>query len=989
MAAIRIAAPVLVLLAAACAADGGSEVRDAGGTPVPASVPAPAPAAIVYPPPPPAPPEREPEPVEGGFWTLDELRLVDEGLTILNCNRRDLAFQKQPIDDPFRLQVVRRALDDPLSVGNEAEAWDREARSGDPLRLLVRAGGQMAGGDPVTTATPFPAPAIPLSRVGPGVRDAVGRMTLATELVKGSLDGGLREIDPGTGKVVAARRPVLPGGADRAPFLRKAMGSQVEKPALVIDAPELEDARFLEFLKEHSEGLADLGVDSQFALILAQELIDALRAEGGFEKEWRGGERIRTDAGIVVLYGTGDDGHALDEDASLVIDLGGNDTWLGGASASILKDRPVSVCIDLSGDDRYVGRGDLSFGAALGGVAIQWDGGGNDLYDAGNASLGAGIAGVGILVDEGGDDVYRCGDFGIGAGAFGIGILLDRGGNDLYHGDLFNEGFASTRGCGVLADLDGNDVYDAGGAHLHAPLYNDRHQSLSQGFSIGMRPDASGGVGVLVDVKGNDRYTADIYGQGASYWYSLGILVDDDGNDTYNLGQYGQGSGIHLSAGILLDRAGSDLYYLKNGVGMGGAHDYAVGMLVDRGGDDYYAGSGGTQGGALTNSVAFLIDMGGNDGYAAVNDGVQGYASPARGTGGIGILADAGGKDVYTERTRDGAAWTSSIVGAGIDRPDAEVAAGGSGDPGTTSMTEEKARAEVDRDGTVAGADGKTVDDLEKLWAVSCRWEVGDNRVIVPIARERLVALGKPALARALERVGTKDGLEYRAVEVVFSKFPREEVVPPLLEKTRDAEGIVRRGAVRALAGLQAAEAEGRFAEMLGEDPSSRATVLGALAALKKAPPAVAGFLRSEKESEGVAAAGCLGAAGGEEAVRALMGALGADVPLPVRLAAVERLGALGEAAVPALVAFVGTEFPSSAWERRNALRALGKSKSPAAVEGIARALGDSNRWVRLAAFQAGDELAKELGAEAPSSLAAAMAAARAAETDPLLRRLR
>lgn len=984
MAGFRIVAPVLVLVAGGCVSDGGG-----GGEAAAPSAPA-SPAAlvaVVYPPPPAAPPLPEPEPVAGGFWTIEELRLLDEGLAILNCNRKDLEFQKQPIDDPFRLDVVRRALDDPFSVGNEAEAWDGAARSGDPGTLLVMAGGVFTRTHIKMSAafesTPPSAPAV--SERG---RSAMGRLVQSARFL-GAMIQEESTLQPLSGGGPGTRFLPLPEAEDRPAFLRKALGSQVEKPSLKVEAGDMEDGRFLALLEEHMQDMAQVQHHAQVPLSLTAELVDALRAEGGFDGQWTGSLRIDAEPGPVVLYGTGDDVHAPDEDAVLVVDLGGNDTWVRGASASVLRDRPVSVCIDLSGNDRYVGREDLSFGAALGGVAIQWDGGGDDLYDAGNASLGAGICGVGILVDEGGDDVYRCRDFGIGAGAFGVGIHLDKGGNDLYHGDLFNQGFASTRGCGVLADLEGNDVYDAGGAHLHAPLYNDRHQSLSQGFSIGMRPDASGGVGVLVDVKGNDRYTADIYGQGSSYWYALGILVDDDGNDTYNLGQYGQGSGIHLSAGILLDRAGSDLYYLKNGVGMGGAHDYAVGMLVDRGGDDYYAGSGGTQGGALTNSVAFLLDMGGNDGYAAVTEGAQGYASPARGTGGIGILADAGGKDVYTERTRDGAAWTSSIVGTGLDMPDREAPAGGSGDPGATSMTEEKARAEVDRDGTVPGPDGKPADDLEKLWAVSCRWEVGDNRVIVPIARERLVALGKPALARALERVGTKDGLEFRAVEVVFSRFPREEVVGPLLAKTRDADAAVRRGAVRALASLPAAEAEGRFAEMLVADEAARGTVLGALAALKKAPPEVAGFLRSAKEGEAVAAAACLGAAGGEASVRALLGALGAETAFPVRLAAVERLGALGEAAVPALVAFVGDGGAGSAVERRNALRALGKSKCAAAVEGIARGLGDSNRWVRLSALQAGDELAKALGADAPPSLAAALAAARAAETDPLLRRMR
>ena len=94
----------------------------------------------------------------------------------------------------------------------------------------------------------------------------------------------------------------------------------------------------------------------------------------------------------------GDDVHGPeDDDAVLVIDLGGNDTYTHGASANLLKNHPVSIVIDVAGEDRYSGENDFSFGGALGGVAIQWDCAGNDTYRGGNCSCGAGILGVGLL----------------------------------------------------------------------------------------------------------------------------------------------------------------------------------------------------------------------------------------------------------------------------------------------------------------------------------------------------------------------------------------------------------------------------------------------------------------------------------------------------------------------------------------------------------------------------------------------------------------
>jgi HEAT repeat protein len=385
--------------------------------------------------------------------------------------------------------------------------------------------------------------------------------------------------------------------------------------------------------------------------------------------------------------------------------------------------------------------------------------------------------------------------------------------------------------------------------------------------------------------------------------------------------------------------------------------------------------------------VALLFDDGGKDAYAAVTEGSQGYAAPARGTGGIGLLLDAGGDDVYTEKDRDGGAWTKELMGAGLDEPSAPAAAG-VGDPGTTSITPEAAKAKVDADGTATGPDGKPVDDLDALWKMASEWEVGDNRVIVPIARERLVALGKPALDRALERVGDRQGLEYRACEVVFSKFPADEVVPRLVERTRDADRYVRRNSVLALAGLKAEAAMDRLLEMLEKDPETRGAVLGALSALKKAPPVVKGYLKSPKEPEGVQATACLAAVGDEECIAALCGALGPDHSFPVRIAAMDRLAGLGEKAVAAL-AKVASDDTVPVMVRRNALRALGRTKSAAAAAPLVAALASPDRLVRLSAFPAAADLVKGLGREASKDLAAALAAAREKEQDPLVKRMR
>jgi HEAT repeat protein len=910
-----------------------------------------------------------------GFWTADELRRIDEGLAVLNCTRKDLGFQKRPIDDPFRLKVVNQILDDPLSIGPVAAEWDAVARTGEAESLIDHAletlrlpnfgqhDGRPGGG---------------------GIRHtAAGLSRRALERIDSVLHAsayGLWSLDVDISRAV----------------LEKALHSQIESIPLSPRSDDLSDSQFLtEIGKLNYEEFSRVGA----LLNECAHLVAVLREQ---KYEWTGRETLVDQFGNkVVLYGVGDDVHGPeDDDAVLVIDLGGNDTYTHGASANLLKNHPVSIVIDLGGNDQFIGENDFSFGGALGGVAIQWKVGGNDTYRGGNCSCGAGILGVGILVDEGGDDVYRVKDFGEGAGAFGIGLLLDKGGNDTYHADLYGQGFGSTWGCGMLVDLAGNDVYDAGGKHVDEPLWRDRYQSLSQGFGFGMRPDASGGVGVLVDVSGNDRYSCDIFGQGCSYWFSLGLLIDDDGNDTYCCGQYGQGAGIHLSCGMLLDRHGQDCYYDANGVGQGGAHDYGVGFLVDREGDDYYAGGGCAQGSGHTNSVGMLIDDAGDDGYATVRGISQGSSSWTRNTGGIGLLLDGAGHDQYTETTRDSRIAVRDTIGACIDEPTpAETA---SANPMNAAISDEDVAKKVEAEGKT---DGKW--DLDKLWKLVTAWEVGDNTKIMPEARKQFFALGAPALDRAFANFDDKHGLVFRAVEFTlkeFAKTQREDVVKRLIEKTKDADKQIRKNSVVLVGNLEVREALPRLTEMLATDVDTQAAVLAALATMKTAPPEVVALLKASKEPVGVQAAVCLGAVGDDSAITALVGALGPDTAFPVRLAATQQLASLGGKAVRALQLVV-TDHGAPVMQRRNALRALGGSKSWHAAEVVGPATNDEDRWVRLSAMTAASELVQSLSSATsdqpkPSTdessaseaaghlLALDLAQARKTETDPLVKRV-
>jgi HEAT repeat protein len=808
-----------------------------------------------------------PAAADGTFFTNDELARIDEALALLNMTRADAGFDKLVIDDPWRLSVVNRTLSKPLEAPDVAWGWAGLAEKS-PAVILAHA-------------------ATDLDLLLPAYERVSGPVAeFAATLVAEAFSG-----------LTAEERDRLAAWGYAALVEAEGHDGLFPKPP-----PEEDPRPMLEFAKS-----VDRAKLLSAALALLQS-IDDLAARTESEGDW------------LVVAGPGDDIHDLRLNPPMVlVDLGGDDTYFGAASAR--PGRPVSIVIDLGGDDVYGDGESVSGGAGFMGIGILVDkGDGNDRYFGGHCSQGAGVFGVGILIDEGGNDLYECRDTGQGAGAFGVGLLLDLGaGNDRFHADLFGQGFAYTAGFGLLRNEKGNDVYDAGGVHLHYPLYNDRFQSLSQGFSIGIRPHASGGVAMLVDDEGNDRYSADIYGQGSSYWFSYGGLVDRGGNDTYVLGHYGQGAGIHLSVGCLLDLAGQDLYYDFSGVGIGGAHDFAVGVLVDREGDDYYAGSGGSQGGALTNSFALLLDGGGDDGYSAVRIGATlGGGAAARGMGSIGLFLDLAGKDLHGSPYREGTSWTKEEYGAGIDLPAPPPPA--APPPAPKRLPPGEAEARVRKE---AWDEAKGAFDPAKLWALCCQWPVGEMSEIVPAARVRFAELGEEALAKALLAVGTFDGLELLAVQEIVKKAGLS-AAPALREMLTD-EAILRRAqAAGLLADIGDKDALPAIVALLADRDVGRAALdaiarLGARAHWTE----VAALLDSPVERTRVAAARCLEALKATEAIPALAAKMRTGEMFTVRFACEDVLVSFGEAAAPALreIALGSPDLMA----KRHGIRALGR----------------------------------------------------------------
>jgi len=634
-----------------------------------------------------APEESKPEPIKPGtFLTAEDLECLDAALGYVNLTREQLNYEKKHADSRLRLKVCDRALDEPLSVPRFAEEsalvfaaksppvaraafvtrtldeptdrWNVAELQADNHREAAR---NKEYEDLWRNGRPTKNEGEELSRRhrNEQVRDFFGGAVVRRHEKEGielddqtlaaidifDLLGVLGTLDRTPLRISSDQRSslagaicgILAGGdlplpgssANNAPIFDA--GARVDLAAILIAGSRL--SLLLEGKAEHwrkevrrREG----GYEGK------QSTVPGIT--GGIIRCWQG------PWGKFVIGGTGPNTYEGDDFIG-IIDLDGDDIYRGRVASGIgLPGKsPIGFVLDLGGNDRYEGE-DFTQGFGFLGVGILHDlGGGNDTYKSRFCSQACGLCGCGELYDDGGDDLY-IGDSGVqGAGVFGYGQLIDARGNDVYRACRYAQAFAQVKGVGVLTDGAGNDLYYASGKYLHQPLWNDRYQSLSQGFAIGNRNEGTGGgVALLLDEgDGNDVYQADIYGQGSSYWYSLGMLVDRGGNDTYTLGQYGQGAGIHLSAGILVDLAGNDTYTNPFGVGTGGAHDWAVGWLIDRAGNDLYQGNG--QGQGLNYAIGILLDCAGNDSHISNNELSVGKGH----NNDISLLIDLGGTDVY------------------------------------------------------------------------------------------------------------------------------------------------------------------------------------------------------------------------------------------------------------------------------------------------------------------------------------------------------
>ncbi len=672
--------------------------------------------------------------------TADERKGLEQTLYLANLTVKDLEFTRRPFNDKYRLPLVNLAIDKPLESADSLMATHALGAKAGPAALLGIARRQVLG-----DTLPLTLPA-PVALVGELPTDIPAPFQKPIRELAQAVANANAAVRQASAKLPADKQRLLleslPQWATEEPsikfeFVSKAMPPQKE---------------ILEMLDQ-----VDLRVIFEASEKLAKEIdriMPELRREAA-KSTWTGFIKFKLGDMQIVVAGVGDDIHR-DRDARLVVDLGGNDRYLGRAGAGAGF---AALSIDCAGDDHYK-LPDVGAGCGLMGIGFAYDLGGHDNFRAKSLAFGSGLAGVGLFYKDGGDDSYQSETLTQGFGEFGIGILLDTRGADLYSAELYAQGAARTAGTGWLVDQAGDDTYRAGGRILNSPLFSNVHYSFAQGYGGGYREDTGGiggGVGLLSDAGGDDAYIAETYAQGASYWYSLGSLWDATGQDTYRAYHYAQASAMHMCAAYLFELGGDDSYIVNFGAAHAIGHDYGTAFLFDRAGNDVYAARDSRPGIGNANGLGVFLDSSGEDRYS----GPPGSGNPARGSGSLGIFADLDGPDQYRDGLADGEGAVRDGWGAAYDFESKPVTVPAASDPA----------AEVPKPGSAQKPDDKA---MGALYTKATQWGVGTAQKEVRDATNQLIAIGVPALEWMLkEKLANASRLEQRAyVEVANAIGP-------------------------------------------------------------------------------------------------------------------------------------------------------------------------------------------------------------------------
>jgi hypothetical protein len=895
-----------------------------------------------------------------------EWRYIQDALDMLHIEEEELGFEKRyATDSLFRIPIVDSLMADPLHSFDYADqCTERLENSKGGLDDLMSFQSEALGFPSASPLSPGEYQRVSIGGAPAGLALSLNHILAAFESADRHLSRAFQDILEEEKSRILLEVPVLWADDDDTTddylegILHREWGLAPDTSTdLEIDTLLAVSSR----LDMHELGAAGIAV----ARGLLRAVEELRRDAGTFNSLYGAGTAPDVEGGVVYTGMTrwgravigGPNDNTYHGDFAIIVDLGGDDRYYSRSGGAVgYLGSPLSAVVDLEGDDLYSSDKIFSMGSAVFGVGALMDVRGDDTYRATHYSFGTGVYGVGMMYDGSGDDLYDGGFCVQGAGNFGYGLQIDMEGSDTYRSHNWAQGFGSVWGHGLLADYGGSDIYYAGGRYIHHPLLPHDHRSFAQGFGMGWRPYAGGGVGLLYDKNGNDFYNAEVFAQATSYWYSVGMLLDRAGSDRYLAAQYAQASGIHLAVGILVDSDGDDHYVSKYGPGQGEGHDFAVGVLLDKHGEDSYCMSGG-QGIGLTNSVGIFIDCEGKDTYATKerNTG-QGSGTWARGFGSAGIFLDLMEKDSYPEMSPGGddRLWIQGKYGAGIDV----------GSDSTPPEPEFEMQPIPDLENMT----------LEEVFGEASEWEVREAKDRVKAGREELVKRGMEAVDWVLEnRMDTRSGLALRAISELADSFP-DSMAVRLVGMLDDERYHARANAIYLLGQLKWKPAVDDLVKQIDRAGNKKRAAISALGGIGETRVAtlLADYLFDEDEPTRISATVALGRLKDRGTIPDLIGAL-SDQMFTVRSAAENGLVGFGKAALKPLVRSLGEgeeiSIPGkirAIWriaekagsqEKRLGVRAIrpylrneNRAIRAFAVDGLS-ALGDAEtlRWTRSA----------------------------------------
>ncbi len=220
------------------------------------------------------------------------------------------------------------------------------------------------------------------------------------------------------------------------------------------------------------------------------------------------------------------------------------------------------------------------------------------------------LSDVCAVIDLGGDNEYYEGSCNFNRPVL---VILDLAGNNTFRGTQPGIQGGAVLGVSMLLDRQGNGSYQA--------------RDVAQGSALG-------GIGVLITGGGSHTYRGLRRVQGAALG-GLGLLLarsGKDDKDDFHAAMWGQGFGHPLGFGVLDDLGGGNHFYLGGmwrdsypetpgyegwgqgvGAGIRQSADGGIGVLLDGGGDNVYEYDYIAHGGGYWLGLGFARDFGSNN----------------------------------------------------------------------------------------------------------------------------------------------------------------------------------------------------------------------------------------------------------------------------------------------------------------------------------------------------------------------------------------